>query len=67
LRRLAALAIAVIATLALRAGPGEAWTKRSTKVTVMTRNLYLGTDLIPIATQRPRPPSSRRRPGASTT
>jgi endonuclease/exonuclease/phosphatase family metal-dependent hydrolase len=51
LRRLAALAIALIATLALAAGPAEAWTKPSTKVTVMTRNLYLGTDLIPIATQ----------------
>ncbi len=58
--RLATLAVLVAAAMLAAAGPiADAKRAKSSKVTVMTRNLYLGTDLIPIATADPGAPAEK--------
>jgi endonuclease/exonuclease/phosphatase family metal-dependent hydrolase len=51
-RKLAAVALAAGALTGLVAGPADAAKKKTAKVTVMTRNLFLGADLIPLATTK---------------
>jgi endonuclease/exonuclease/phosphatase family metal-dependent hydrolase len=50
-RRVAALALVAATLLGVATAPAEAGTG-GPKLTVMTRNIYLGTDLIPIAVSR---------------
>lgn len=58
-RLLILLGLVAAAALAA-AGPfADAKKPRTTKVTVMTRNLFLGTDLIPIATAAPGAPAEK--------